>query len=521
MKISHAIIVIVGLLLTACSAGGNVTKSDSVAIVVAEDESVNPLPDTAFASASTIKAIITAVDSTIPGTVDFASDLYAGAPGVFTFRGGQRRDASFGGTVGSNPRDLTIDWIFHTDEDYTKSSHGMWGGGTGWTGQPLIVDWPDSCARRIRAADFATPSFSGHEVIFGSLCGRVYFLDYATGKPSRPSIDVTNPIKGTVSLDPTLNGNLYVGQGVESRGKIKDLVIDLYTNSITDSTGRDPKALRGWTAWDSSALRVGDFLFRPGENGILYKYTVSRGRRHLHSTLNYLTDGIAPGMESSISAYRNYGFVADNRGNLIAINLDNLRPVWRYKFPDDVDATPVVAEEGDSVFIYAGCEVEHANTSHAVFAKIDALTGREIWSNRTEATRVNVDDKHFDGGYYATALPGSGNCSNLIFCNVVKNTNNRNGAFTAFDRRNGATVYSTPLSYYAWSSPVGFLNPDGRMFVVTADCSGRVYLIDGADGRIIASKKIGANFESSPAVAGNSLIVGSRGNAIYKISITE
>lgn len=87
------------------------------------------------------------------------------------------------------------------------------------------------------------------------------------------------------------------------------------------------------------------------------------------------------------------------------------------------------------------------------------------------------------------------------------------------DRATGKIVYETKLKYYAWSSPVGFLNEKGEMFVVTGDCTGNLYIINGLSGAIMASQRIGANFESSPVVVGNKLVVGSRGNSIFKISI--
>ena len=89
----------------------------------------------------------------------------------------------------------------------------------------------------------------------------------------------------------------------------------------------------------------------------------------------------------------------------------------------------------------------------------------------------------------------------------------------ALDKATGKTRYCTPLKYYSWSSPVGFLNEKGEMFVVTGDCSGRLYLIKGTTGEIIFSAIFGSNFESSPAVVGNKIVVGSRGDKIYKFSI--
>lgn len=480
-----------------------------------EEAALTALPDTAYPSVSNVKVSVEIADSST-GEIDSLRDLYADAPGAFTFRKGQYRDADFGGTLDTVPSRLNIDWEFTTREDYTPTKHGTWGGGTGWTGQPLYVEWPDSVMQRFKAASLPVAK---REIMVGSLCGDVYFIDYVSGKATRPAVNTGNPIKGTISLDPGLNGNLYVGQGVAADLPARALTIDLYRNSITHQAGVDPKAPRGWNAFDSSPVRVGQFLFRPGENGVLYKYLVAPGNLTLHSAARYTAGGSGPGMEASMSVYLNYGYTADNRGNIICWNLNNLKPVWHYKLPDDTDCTPMICKEEGHPYLYVGCEVEHAGVSKANYVKLDALSGKCLWVNETPAQRHDSGEKHFDGGFYATSLPGSADCKDLIFANVVANTSGQNGSFVAIDRATGTTRYSIPLRYYAWSSPVGFTTKKGEFIVVTFDCSGNGYIINGRTGDIISRQAIGANFESSPVVVGNTLVIGSRGARIYRLSL--
>lgn len=507
-------------LLFSCSGGGasnsdtDSIKADSIAAVEAE-KNLPEWPDTAYASASNLVIAYEQADSS-SGKLNSIVDLYRRAPGAFTFRGGEHRDADFGGTLDTIPSTVSIDWEFTTAADNTATQYGSWGGGTGWTGQPLYVEWPDSTLARFKKAGLAAAK---KEIIVGSLCGEVYFIDYETGKKTRPAIPTLNPIKGTVSLDPTLNGNLYVGQGLTARTPVSALTIDLFKNEITHSFGPDPKAWRHWYAYDSSPVRVGQFLFRPGENGTLYKYIVEPGTLKLHSSVKYKFNGAAPGMEASMAVSRNYGFTGDNHGNVICWNLNTLKPVWHYKLPDDTDSTPIVAEENGKTYIYAGCEVEHPGVTMAKYVKLDALTGEEIWMNETPAQRANVGEKHFDGGFYATPLLGKGDCEDLIFANVVNNTKGQNGSFAAIDRKTGVTRYSIPLKYYAWSSPVGYLVKGKQQIILTGDCSGNVYLIEGKTGKVLFTEHIGNNFESSPVVVGNTAVVGSRGTSIYRLSV--
>lgn len=518
------IVLLVSAWTAACGSGrGSAAETD--AVDRADTTAAEPpraLPDTAYASASRVKIEIDMHMAGTDSVVDSFDDPYRTAPGHMTFRGNQLRDADFGGTVTGRPDSLAVEWTFTTHTDFRDTGAGRWGGGSGWTGQPLFVEWPDSLVRQFRSAGTVTPDFGPREIMVGSLASRVYFINFDTGKASRPAIHVDNPVKGTISLDPRLNGSIYAGLGVPAQQPVGTRVIDLNRGRVTQVIGNDPKARRRWFAADASALRVGQFVFHPSENGTLYKYVADApGSLKLHSAMRYTVNGASPGMEASMSAFRNYGYVADNHGNVICLNLNSLRPVWHASLGDDIDATPVVCVEGDQhPYIYVGCEVDRSGRGYSEFMKLDGLNGDTVWHHRIDGQRFTLNEKHFDGGYYATALPGRGNCENLIFVNVVKNLNERqNGSFVAFRRDNGEIAYETPLAVYAWSSPVGFMNENNEMFVVTGDCNGRLYLIDGATGHIIRRLQAGSNFESSPVVRGNSLVVGSRGDKIFKIKV--
>ena len=127
--------------------------------------------------------------------------------------------------------------------------------------------------------------------------------------------------------------------------------------------------------------------------------------------------------------------------------------------------------------------------------------------------------KHFDGGLYCTPLPGKGDCRDLLFANICQRDNSSNAEFTAFSKETGEIVYRTALKAFAWSSPVAFLNEKGQTFIFTGDSSGNAYLIEGKTGRIIFTEHMVNNFESSPVVVDNHLVVGSRGTEIYRFSI--
>lgn len=496
--------------------------ADTIAVIPEEEApiEIEELPDTAYESVALIKWETRLLDSISDPKINDLSDLYRQTPGVFAFRGNSRRDGDMGGRVSGHPQEIAVDWKFETAIDKRETGNGQsWGGGSGWTGQPVYVEWPDSLLRHYRRTGRTTDDFSGKEIIAGSLSSYLYFIDFETGKASREPINVTNPIKGSIMLDPLLNGNIYAGHGVPNERPFGALTANLDLHKVTDTFPEDPLAPRRWGAYDSSAIRAGQYVFRPGENGMIYKFRADNGEPRLHSTLSYRRHGSGPGIEASMSVYRNYGYTADNHGNILCINLNTMKPVWVYSLGDDTDSTPVIAEEEEGPMLYTGCEIDRSGREYAKYVKLNALTGERVWEKELPGRRFEINGKHFDGGFYASSLLGQGDSEHLIFINMVENLDRQNGKFMAIDRKTGETAYSIPLKHYAWSSPVGYLNEEGKMYVLTADCAGYMYLIDAREGKVVADRLVGANFESSPVVAGNSAVVGSRGKYIYKVSL--
>lgn len=507
MKLTAAI-GCVGLLLCGCrlKSGEQPAQEDRPTEAEPEEVVLTHLPDTCLESVSALEYKITLLDSIHPGRIDDLKDLYAEAPGIMTFRGGPER-ALRAVELERQPDSLYVEWEFTTAADWRKTNLGSWGGGTGWTGQPLYVEWPDSHQM---------------EIIFASLCGRVYSIDFETGDETRESIRINHPVKGTPTLDPTLNGLLYGGHGVRFGGlPWGQFVVDLRARVMTCNFGQDSKAWRPWNGNDSSPVRVGQFVFHPSENGTLYKRYVGDGEPVLHSTMQYRVKGAgAAGMEASMAAWRNYGYLADNHGNIVCVNLDTMQPVWRYNNQDDTDSTPVISHEGDRTYLYSGCEVDRkagGNTCRLV--KLDALTGELVWENCATSRKVTAGGHHYDGGYFSTPLLGTGVCEDLIFVNRVLNTRSLNGEFVAIEKETGKDRYRVPFGHYAWSSPVGFTSRDGKFTVVTGDGIGNMYMIDGETGRVLYKQHVGANFESSPIAVGNSVVLGSRGNKIFKLRL--
>mgnify|MGYP002624351043 CR=1 FL=1 len=528
MKLTHFLGDVLLLAVTVGCTGGKTgtedEETDSLsADTVPTEEPLRYLPDTAYASAEAVTFTVEDEDSVEHPLRDF-DDRYAASDNVCVFRKNLLRDGHFGGRVKGTPSEIEVDWIFQTAYDTTRTRFGTWGGGTGWTGQPIYVHWTPADTTAFRqSSPGLTDDFSDEEVMVGSLCGKAYFLNFHTGRASRTHIDLRNVVKGSMSLDPEYK-NLYFGQGVPRHepGTFGHGAIDLLRHEITFFFGPDPRAWRGWNAFDSNAIVAGGYLFWCGENGGLYKYERSQGSLRRISVLRYRFGGaMAPGIESSLCVYRNYGFFSDNQGNIVCVNLNNMHPVWHVKNLDDSDGTIVCRVEQGTPYLYTACEVDKQGTQGKCrFLKLRALDGTTVWERLIDCNRVDLGAKVLDGGMYSTPLLGQGDCDSIIFANICRNSAHPDrGQLTAIRTTDGSIKYTVGYGNFCWSSPVGLTNDDQQFFIFTADANGVVYLVRGIDGQVLCRKAMGANFESSPCVVGNSIVVGCRGTKIYKFRI--
>ena len=478
-------------------------------------------PEVSYPSAAKIEYVVQVRDTvTSPYLTNF-TDLYDSAPGIFTFRGSSRRDMPQSGKLAARPTQIKRVWCFKTGYDNRETDYGTWGGGTGWTGQPLYVEWPDSLLERQRRESPAlTEHFSKREIIVGSLASYVYFIDYESGLASRKAHRSGNPIKGCVSLDPRLNGNLYIGQGIPASQPFGAEVFNLFSHKRISFYGRDARAWRGWGAYDGTAVVVDNFVIRPSENGTIYKLTANEKEVNIHSLMRYRRRGYnAPGIESSPAVWKNYIYTCDNRGNILCVNIETMKPVWSYDNRDDSDASIVLAEEGGRVVLYSGTEVDKQGDSGLCrLVKLDAMNGECIWETKIACHKMQLFEKPSEGGMFSTPLLGRGNCKHLLFTNIC-GAGSTNGAMLAIDRATGKIVYKLSLGCYSWSSPVALYTPDEEMFIVTGDVVGYLYLIEAASGKIIHKMRGGNNFESSPIVVDDCIVVGSRGREIYKFKV--
>jgi outer membrane protein assembly factor BamB len=475
-------------------------------------------------------------DYTGSGPVAFGdASTYTKIPGVLTFRGNNFRDAPTYGTAAITEKKLQVAWTQATGD---VTAEGSYWAGAGWTGQPLLVNWPKATKAAMGLSQEQINDDNFVEVIYPVVDGKVYRVDLATGKQTKPPIDVGFAFKGTGSIDPRGWPLLYSGMGLNENGDKKGAwryrIFDLIQNKeISGWDGSDAGAPRDWGAFDSSALvnAATDTLIEPAENGLVYKVKLNAKfdaaaktvsvNPEIHK-LNYNTPSSSRhGIESSAAAWRNLMFAGDNDGNIVCWDATTLQVVWVRPTGDDTDATIVLEDTADGPFIYTGNEMDKrgeagATSGPATLQKINALTGEQVWQYQIDA----VYNKAVNGGLMATPVLGTGEVSDLVFFNIAKTGSQTGGTLLALDRKTGTVAWERKLAHFGWSSPVLVTGTDGHIYGVVGDSSGLLHMFDPNTGQDYSTLQLSKNIEATPAVYGNTLVVGTYGKLLYGIKIS-
>ena len=463
-------------------------------------------------------------------------ERYTELEGIVTFRGDNFRSGAAYGTASVSSKTLTKVWSKSTSG--LSDTDGTYWSGSGWTGQPLIVKWPEATRKNISAMyDWAREKEGLVEVIYATLDGHVYFYELTSGEYTRDPLNLGFNYKGAGALDPRGYPILYVGSGVDSvNGRSRVKVVNLIDNSVMFEFGHNETfANRGWHMFDSSPLVSAetDQLIYPGENGILYiihlntKYNEQTGELSVDpdNIVKWKYNGVRSGsrywlgVESSAAIINNYIFLADNGGNLMCLDLNTLKLVWVQDVLDDTNCSPVVDVEDGHPYIYISTSFHYGWRSYSTAAipifKIDAETGEIVW--RTDYTCYTVQD--LSGGVQGTIAVGKNKLSDMIFVPVARTPRASSGTLAALKKDTGEVVWEKETSMYSWSSPVDFYDADGNGYLLYCNSGFNMFLIDGKTGEQLDYMNLGGNIEASPAMYGNYAVVGTRAMRTYCIQV--
>lgn len=463
-------------------------------------------------------------------------ERYTELEGIVTFRGDNFRSGAAYGTAAVSSKTLTKAWSKSTSG--LSDTDGIYWSGSGWTGQPLIVKWPEATRKNISAMyDWAREKEGLVEVIYATLDGHVYFYELTSGEYTREPLNLGFNYKGAGALDPRGYPILYVGSGVDSvNGRSRVKVVNLIDNSVMFEFGHNETfANRGWHMFDSSPLVSAetDQLIYPGENGILYiihlntKYNEQTGELSVDpdNIVKWKYNGVRSGsrywlgVESSAAIINNYIFLADNGGNLMCLDLNTLKLVWVQDVLDDTNCSPVVDVEDGHPYIYISTSFHYGWRSYSTAAipifKIDAETGEIVW--RTDYTCYTVQD--LSGGVQGTIAVGKNKLSDMIFVPIARTPGASSGTLAALKKDTGEVVWEKETSMYSWSSPVDFYDADGNGYLLYCNSGFNMFLIDGKTGEQLDYMNLGGNIEASPAMYGNYAVVGTRAMRTYCIQV--
>lgn len=472
------------------------------------------------------------VDAFESDTLSFPEDgTYTALEGVLTFRGGSLRQNGAYGSAALEARDFKVLWsrrIGAIDSGYTRWT------GVGWTGQPVLVRWPEDLrwGMNIDAAFQSRDDLV--EGIYGTLDGNIYFFEAGTGKPTRPPIKLGFPIKGSVSVDPRGYPLLYVGQGI-SRANGRTGSIGWRVYSLIDQRelffldGRDPLCPRDHGAFDGVCLVDGaaDTAILGGENGLFYRIklntrfdreamSVSVSPRVTAYRYRCALSGEL-GIENSVAAWGGYAWFADNSGLLTCLDLNAMAPVWLLDTGDDTDASIALEPCDDGrLALYTVNQVDkQGREGRCTMRRVDAMTGISDWSFSVKCT----SDGDNGGGGFASPLVGTGPYGDYVYFNICRTEGG--GTLFCLNKADGALVWQRDIATGSWSSPVLVRRPDGTGVLVVANATGRgmLRMFDPASGKKLGGIQLRGLIEGSPAVFDDTLVVGTRDCRIYGVRL--
>ncbi len=460
---------------------------------------------------------------------------YTDFDGLITFRGDNFRTGSSVGTAELSSKTFGSSWSSPISSLVAPDGN-RWSG-CGWTGQPLIANWPKETRAIMNMHDWAKEQDELIEVVYPTMDGHIYFLELTTGKATREPLFMGFTFKGTGSLDPRGYPVLYVGAGYESsRGPARVFAISLIDGSTLFTFGnKDKFAHRAWPCFDSAPLidAETDQLIYPGENGVLYivklnsQYDESAGTLTMEPEfIRWRYRGVRSsrtayylGFEGSASIYQGHIFLADNGGYLICLDLNDLKVEWMQDILDDTNASVVMELEDGHPYLYIAPSFHLGwrswSTAEVPIFKIDAETGEIVWQKAYTCR----SESGVSGGVQGTIALGQNNLSNMIYVPVARTGTASGGIVAALNKQTGEVIWEWKGKSYTWCSPTLVYDQNGDGYLIFATLQGTLYMVDGATGETLDTFDMRGHMEATVGAYGNTIVVGARTGRIWGITL--
>ena len=471
--------------------------------------------------------------------------------GVMTYRGDAFRQNAAVGNVG----DITTMNLKWTAEAGSVKGANQTYYGISWTGQPAIVKWSKEVREASNIVEEKRSTKALKEVIIAGLDGKIYFLDLADGLPTRDAINLGYPMKGTPSIHPLGYPIMTVGQYARKMAKGTGGIGLHFYNLLTQEEvykidGLDGKLNRAYYevgAFDTSALidPVSDTLITAGTNGMVYLTKLNTEFDYNAGTITVEPESIVmkskksgqqektTSVESSLAAYGKYIFYADLSGLLRCVDTSSLETIWAVNTGDKVEAAIALdLDEDNNLWLYTANTLQNRKKGDVTIRRFNALTGEESWAVAVGSQKNTKTDKVT--GAMASPVIGQNELSDLVvftLSNLSKegaqaifgsDATAMAGVTLALDKASGEVVWAKQLDSYSYSSPVAVYTEEGKGWIIQASASGTMYLLDGLTGETVHTLEVEGTIEASPAVYGNTLVIGTTGkntSFIYGITL--
>ncbi len=469
--------------------------------------------------------------------VDFlGGDSYSSLTGITTFRGSNFRDTAQYGEVGMHERAFGDYWSAQTSSLLDIDGNRL--SGLGWTGQPLVVQWPDEVRRYMDMYEWAQEKTGLVELICASKDGNVYFFDMETGSRTRDSISLGYSFSSGGTLDPRGYPILYLGAGVtnEEGEAPVILAVSLLDGSVLYETGAYDSFAVHWNAPFSSTPLVdasSDQLIFPGENGVLYLIKLNSGFDTETGELSFApsrvikwkyssksASGYLYGYQSSVAAWRGRLLLADRGGDFFCLDLNTLTVDWCMDSLDLTRCTPVLQVDATGhPYVYLGTSFHYGFRAYyqqsVPIWKIDAETGAVVW--KTEYACYTQDGA--DGGVIGGLAVGSGSLYGIVYAAVARYPEEDTGWLVALDASTGEELWHFEAGY-SYAAPTCFYDTSGKGYVLYVSReNGALYLLDGLTGQLYDEYDFGVLMESSPIVYNDRVVLGTSSYDIFAVEL--
>ena len=455
----------------------------------------------------------------LPGPGPVQGPINTSFPGLTTFRGNASRDYYGEGPLPSDP---AIRWQYPAtgkmcsesiDNGITFQGKAQEWCGTGWTGQPNVIQHPDGTI----------------EVREGAYDGAYHFLNGMTGQALRPSLQTGDLAKGSATSD-SQGYPLYYGGSRDN--ELRVIAMDRAKPTVlwsVDAMTSVPNPV--WNNdWDGAPLQIGDYLLEGGENSWFY---VIRLHRHYDAhrmvqvnpkivmkvpgydtqLFNAIGDNDVS-IESSVSFHDGVAYFGNSGGLVEGWDIRDIlrggthyKEVFRFWAGGDIDSSVVIDPQG---YLYVARHIED-NFPRPQSISRDQEIGTIMKLDPHNPSNPVVWSAHvgsLDRGQGSLGTPA-------LYQGVVYDTLT-DGEFVAIDAKTGQVYYSVKLPGNAWMSPVAI---DNQLLI--GDCSGLLHDYDisspTSPPKELWNIQLNGCVESTPAVWHGMIFVGSRGGQIYGI----